>query len=328
MADNVSALPASMQARRAALEATPTGDGSNPTPAPVPAASPAPAPASDLPQSQTNVTISREEFNGLQALEGKAKRAEARADALAGDVEALNQRLTELLHASKGSPTPRPRGPPAAAQVESWEPTPVTFTDEETKDYGESKSYIAKVVQEVLNTTLPKLMARVDTLEAQIDGVKSVAEGASKTASGVKARSYTDQVRAKVPEFDECVNHKYWHDFTESTDPITGDTWAVVIQNMLAREYVDGMVRVFDTFKQKYGVGKPAAASGYEGGMPSGGSGGDGLEVETGPKMLPFSKRKEASKKYINKDISFEEYEKIKAEYDKAESEGRVDYDK
>lgn len=325
MADNVSALPASMQARRAALEATPAVEGS-PTPSPSPA--PSLTPVVEVPQSQTNVTISREEFNGLQAAEGKAKRAEGRAEALALDVEALNQRLTELADASKSIPTPRRSAPPAAAEGESWEPTPVSFTDEETKDYGESKSYIAKVVQEVLNTTFPKLMARVDALEDQISGVKSIAEGASKTAGGIQARSYTEKVKAKVPEFDECVNHKYWHDFTESTDPATGDSWSEVIKNMLNKEYVEGMVRVFDTFKQKYGVGKPAAASGYEGGMPSGGAGGDGLEVDNGPKMLPFSKRKEAHKQFVNKDISFEEYEKIRAEYDVADKEDRVDYTK
>lgn len=325
MADNVSALPASMQARRAALEATPPVEGS-PTPSPSP--TPTPTPVVEVPQSQTNVTISREEFNALQGAEAKARRAEGRAESLALDVEALNQRLTDLADASKSNPTPRRNAPPAAAQVESWEPTPITYTDEETKDYGESKSYIAKVVQEILNSTLPKLVDRVDVLEDQINGVKSIAENASKTAGGIQARSYTDKVKARVPEFDECVTHKHWHDFAESTDPATGDTWAQVIQNMLNKEYVDGMVRVFDTFKQKYGVGKPAAASGYEGGMPSGGAGGDGLEVDNGPKMLPFSKRKEAHKQFVNKDISFEEYEKIRAEYDVADKEDRVDYTK
>lgn len=319
MADNVSALPAAMQARRAALESQ--GQDPAPAPAPVPAAAPAPAPAEP---TEAKVTISREEFNDLQAAAGKARAAEGRTEALQMDVEALTRRLTELEDGSKGSP--KPAAKPAAA-AESWEPTPVQFTEDETKDYGESKSFVAKVVQEALNSALPKLTSRIDAIEEQLSGVRTMAEGASKTVSSVRAKTYTDQVRDKVPEFEECTGHKNWRDFTEATDPDTGDTWAELIQRNFAKENVAGMVRVFNKFKEKYGVGKAPTATGYEGAIPGGGSGSD-EEIDTGPKMLPFSKRKEAHKKYINKEISYEDYEKIKSEYDAADREGRVDYQK
>lgn len=319
MADNVSALPASMQARRAALESQ--GQDPAPAPAPAPAAAPAPAPSEPV---EAKVTISREEFNDLQAAAGKARAAEGRTESLQMDVEALTRRLTELEDGSKGSP--KPAAKPAAA-VDSWEPAQVQYTDDETKDYGESKSFVEKVVQEVLNKNFPKLVARIDAIEEALGGVKSLAEGASKTVSSVRAKTYTDQVRDKVPEFDECTGHKNWRDFTEATDPDTGDTWAELIQRNFAKENVAGMVRVFNKFKEKYGVGKAPIASGYEGAIPGGGSGSD-EEIDTSPKMLPFSKRKDAHKQYINKEISYEDYEKIKSEYDAADREGRVDYQK
>jgi hypothetical protein len=326
MADNVSALPAAMQARRAALEGNAPND---PTPAPAPVAAPAapaptPAPAPTEPApTGSNVTISRDEFNELQASAGKARAAEGRAETLTMDVEALTRRLTELEDASKG--ITKPAAQPAA--VETWEPTPVQFTDKDNEDYGESKPFVIKVVQEVLNTAFPKLAARIDAIEEALGGVKTIAEGASTAARTVRAKTYTDQIRDKVPEFDECTGHKHWHDFTEATDPDTGHTWAELIQSNFDRENVPGMVRVFNKFKEKYGVGKAPAPTGYEGGIPNGGSGSDD-DVPTGPKMLPFSKRKEAHKKYINKEISYEEYEVIKSEYDAADREGRVDYNK
>jgi hypothetical protein len=327
MADNVSALPSSMQARRAQLENA--GNDApvvaTPTPTPVePAAAPAPA-ASDT-VSEERVTISRAEFNELQAASGKAARAEGRAESLALDLEALTQRLTEVEAASKA--TPKAEKTPAAAKVESWEPTPVSYTEEENKDYGESKDYISKVVTEVLNSVLPKIMGRVDALEEIIGNVKTVAEGATRTIAADKTKTFTDKVKEIVGNFDECVHHKHWQDFTASRDTDTGFQWEQLVRSNLEAENVDGMVRVFNKFKEKYGVGKPSGPTGYEGAMPGGGSGAATDDIETGPKMLPFSARKEAHKKYINKEISFEEYEKIRKEYDAADAEGRVDYNK
>lgn len=327
MADNVSALPAAMQARRAALQGQ-EGGSSEPAPASTPVAAPAPAaPAAPAPAptpTDAKVTISREEFNELQASAGKARSAEGRAETLAMDVEALTRRLTELEDGSKA--IPKPAAKPAAA-AESWEPTAVQYTEDETKDYGESKGFVAKVAQEVLNDALAKFATRIEAIEEALGGVKTIAEGASKTASNIRAKTYTDQVRDKVPEFDECTGHKHWRDFTGSTDDDTGFTYAELIQNNFSKENVPGMVRVFNKFKEKYKVGKAAPPSGYEGALPGSGSGSD-EEVDTGPKMLPFSKRKEAHKQYINKEISYEDYEKVKSEYDIADREGRVDYNK
>lgn len=328
MPDNVSALPASMQARRTALEAqASTEHNAAPAPAPAPAATPAPAPAPAEPSTtvttETKVTISRDEFNELQASAGKARAAEGRAETLAMDLEALTRRLTELEDGSKSISKP----PKTAAPGETWEPTPVSYTDKDNEDYGESKSFVEKVAREVLNGELPKFVSRLEALEEAIGGVKTIAEGASKTATSVRAKTYTDQVREKVPEFELCTGHKHWRDFTESTDPDTGFTYAELVQNNFNRENVSGMVRVFNKFKEKYGVGKAPAATGYEGSIPNGSSTVD-EEVDTGPKMLPFSRRKEAHKQYINQQISYEDYEKVKAEYEAADREGRVDYNK
>ena len=328
MGDNVSALPASMQARRAALEA---GAEVHVPAAPAPAA-PAPASSTSAPTelhlpapsstvTDAKVTISREEFNDLQAAAGKARAAEGRAETLAMDVEALTRRLTELEDGPKGST--KPAATPVAA---TWEPTPVEYTDKDTEDYGDSKPFVMKVIQEALNRELPKLIARLEAVEEQVGGVRTLAEGASKAASNVRAKSYTDKVRERVENFDECTNHKNWRDFTESTDPDTGDTWGELIQRNFNKENIPGMVRVFKTFKEKYGVGEAPKPTGYEGVLP--GNSGTGEEPPQGPKMLPFSDRKKAHKQYINQEISFQEYERIKNEYDAADREGRVDYNK
>lgn len=315
---DVSVLPTAMQNRRQQLES----EGTMPAPASTEPVANTSAPTEPAANTDAKVTISRDEFNELQAAAGKARAAEGRAEALRLDVEALTQRLTDLELASKGNPSPTPSAPAADA----WTPAQVDYSDKENEDYGESKPFVVKVVNEVLNGMVPKLLKRLDDIEAQLGGVKTIAEGASKTATSVKSKSYTDQVREKVGNFDECVNHKHWRDFTESMDSDTGFTYAELIQNNFGRENVTGMVRIFDKFKEKYGVGKAPQPSGYEGGLPN--NGGVDTDISTEPKKLPFSERKAAHKQYINKEITYEEYEAIRKKYDAADREGRVDYNK
>lgn len=315
MAENVTALPSVMQTRRAQLAELETPTTVVETP-PVP-------PNSD----GEKVTISREEFNDLQAAAGKARAAEGRAEALAMDVETLKTRLTDLETAAKGNGKPNADTPPAAQE---WEPLDVGYTDQEQTDYGESKSFVVKAVNERLNEVVPKLLARISKLEAALGDVKVVAEGASKTATGVRAQTYNDRVREALNkegvDFDECVNHKHWQDFAMSVDPDSGYQYMEMIRNNVQKENVQPMVKLFLKFKEQYGVGSKKAPSGYEGAAPTGTSA--VTDGSGGPEMLPFSERKEAHRKYINHEISYEEYEKIRKKFENADKENRVDYNK
>lgn len=315
MAENVTALPSVMQSRRAQLaelEAPPTVVETPVTP-----------PNND----GEKVTISRDEFNDLQAAAGKARAAEGRAEALAMDVETLKTRLTDLETAAKGNGKGSADAPPVA---QDWEPLDSTFTDKEQEDYGESKGFVVKAVNERLNEIIPKLLARINKLEAVLGDVKMVAEGASKTATGVRAQTYNDRVREALNkqgvDFDECVNHKHWQDFAVSVDPDSGYQYMEMIRNNVQKENVQPMVKLFLKFKEQYGVGSKKAPSGYESGTPTGTSA--VTDINDGPEMLPFSERKEAHRKYISHEISYEEYEKIREKFDKADKENRVDYNK
>lgn len=315
MPEAISALPTAMQQRRVQLvqDDTPSVEVETPTPVTV--------------IDESKVTISRDEFNDLQAAAGKARAAEGRAEALGMDLEALKTRLTELESVAKGNGKPSGEAPPAAAD---WEPLDAAYTDKDNEDYGESKSFVVKVINEQLNAVVPKLLSRIASLEASLKDIRNVADGASKTASSVKAQGYTEKVKEKLAEdggnFDDCVNHKNWSDFTQSSDPDTGYTYAELIKSNLERENVTGMVRVFNKFREKFGVGKTKQPTGYEGALPTGVA--TPSNDDEGEKMLPFSERKEAHRKFINKEISFEKYEKIRQKFEAADKENRVDYNK
>lgn len=299
------ALPASAQAQKDALEKLPVNE-TPPIEAPKPLETP----------TATSVTISRDEFNELQAAADRVKAADGRAEILQGDLDVLTKRLTDLETASKGKPSADLTPAPAAL------PT-VQYTEKENEDYGDSRDYIRKVCTELLGEVLPGVLKEFDT---KLEGVQSVATKASQNSDRLVQKSFTDKVKDRVPEFEACVDHKHWHAFTQSMEPVSGLTYGECIQNNLDRENLTGMVNVFDTFKKKYAVGAKPNDDAYAGALPSGNTpppnnGNEGKEI------LKFSDRKELNKKMMQQKISPAEYEVEKAKYTLAEKEGRLNYD-
>ena len=321
-------LPAAQQAKMDALR-TPSGndDGTPPT---QPTATPSAAPPSV--DSSTSVTISREEFNALQASADRVKAAEGRAENMQMDLETLQARLTALEKAPKDIPNGGTGGERRAAppvEDDDWAPAEVQFTEQETTDYGESRAFIEKVVLETLNKVLPKVLGSVKGLKGALAEVKEqVATTVQRTAQ-VEGRDFNDQVRAKLKEdggdFDQVVNHEHWRAFCESVDPDTEDQYYLVLQDAVAKRKMGVVLRVFKAFRTKYGLLARSGTTGYEGAAPGGGS--HVPDSSTAPNKLPFSERQKAHKKFINGEMSAAEYQVIAEEYSKAEKEDRIDYD-
>lgn len=311
-------LPASAQARLDQLrtEGAPAGD----PPAGDPPSPPAPSSAA----SGESVTISRDEFNELQAAAGRVRAAEGRAESVQMDLETLQGRLTALETAAKGIGKGEGSLSAPTESDDDWTPAPVQFSEDEVKDYGESRAYVEKVVMDVLNKVLPKLLNGVKNVKGKLAEIEStVTQNVQKTQQ-MEGSDFTNKVREKVGNFDEVVNHQHWKAFAESEDPMNGLTYADTIRVAVQGRKLGVMERVFNDFKQKYGLTGRPTSTGYEGGAS--GNGSKLPESNTEPKMLPLSVRKEAHKKWINKEISDADYNRIYEEYAAADKEGRVDY--
>src|SRR5690606_20118865 len=126
----------SLQAAAATADAPPAA----PPAADAPPAAPAAAPAA---QSGETVTVSREEFNDLQAQSGRSQTAQRAADAAALEVEEMRHRLTELEAQVKEKPNADelPRQPKQAkpGDIHNIDVSGVSFTDEENTNFGESR---------------------------------------------------------------------------------------------------------------------------------------------------------------------------------------------
>jgi hypothetical protein len=314
-------LPASAQARLDALrtEGAPAGD-----PPPSSETPPATPPVAGNGES---VTISRDEFNELQAAAGRVRAAEGKAESVQMDVEALQARLTALETAGKGSGKGEETPPATTETDDDWQPSQVQFTDKENEDYGESREFVVKVVLDTLNKVLPKVFGSVKNLKTALAETKQLAEGTVRNVERVEGADFTNKVREKVGNFDEVVNHQHWRAFAEAADPkdeMGQRTYADTIRMAVQARKLEVMERVFNDFKTKYGLTGRPTTTGYEGGAS--GNGSRLPETNSEPEMLPLSKRKEAHRKWINKEISDSEYQRVYDQYAAADKEGRVDY--
>ena len=277
-----------------------------------------------------NVTMTREEFNDLQAAADRVRAAEGRMENLQMDKEALEARLTALENASKGNGQGGSSSQPSASEADEWSPSEVQFSDQEHADYGESESFVEKVALKVFNREFAKIFPSIKHIKGALSKVEETTNSNARRTQEVEGRDFNDQVKAALTEkgvnFDDVVTHQHWRAFCESDDPQTGLQYAQVLGTGIQNRKKPVVTRVMMDFATKYGLAKRSnSGTGYEGGAPGGGSRLPERNDE-GENILPFSKRKEAHKKWIDKQITDAEYQRIADEYSKAEKENRIDY--
>lgn len=322
MAD--SKLPSAMLGKKEELERQESGTQEPQTTPPAKDDPPADPPHNK--NEADRVTISREEFNELQAKADRVKRAEGQAQSLRDDVEALQARLTDLESAPKGrgmgdAPAPAD-APPAAIQ---FDPAPVPLTEKEKEDFeSDTVELITKIARNIARQEIASVLP---SIEAKLGEIDKAAKNAVTTVGKVSTNSFTGLVRnevAKFSNFDEIVNHQHWQSFLQGVNDLAGEDYATILTNNIRRENLQGVVKIFRMFFDKY-MGTPSRPEGYAGAEPSAAT---ALPDSNNKReILRISERREAHKKFISKQINLEEYEAIKQKFDIADREGRVDYD-
>jgi hypothetical protein len=280
------------------------------------------------PNNEPRVTISREEFNELQAAKDRLAAAERRTDAVRGDLEALQSRLTELEEAAKGSGQGAAPASSGAVVIPA-DASQIPLTDKEKADFEEDTiALMEKIAENVYRRNFARDSAKISE---SIGEARQAADNATKTVGKVSNNQYTERVAAEVAKFSDfqtIVSHPHWAAFTQAEDDISGQSYAQLIQHNLNTNKVQPMVNIFKKFYDKYLKDEPNT-DGYAGGVPTGSN-----NVDTGapngnkPKMLKYSDRQKAQQDYLAQPrrISYDDYQAVKKEFDEADREGRVDY--
>lgn len=301
-------------------------------PAPAPTPAPTPTPAATEPPTPTptpasqgeRVTLSREEYNALQADAGRATAATGREQMLAMELEEAQQRLTELRASGNGTATPPASAPASSAPASA--PTAIdvsgtTFTDEENTQFGDSRGYIEKVARleaaRIVNELLPGITA-------QISEAKQAATGAATTVQQNAARAFHSEVTGRVKDIQTLIKDKNWDAFLDSIEPFSGAPFGVLLTHNVNSKNLDAVVNIYDAFRTKYIAPLPSSA-GYSGAAPS--SNGT-IEPPTPPsnEKLKISDRKKASDDYKKNRITYDQLQEVDKKFKEADKLGNVDY--
>lgn len=324
MTTTTSALPSVMQHKLDQMRGEVNTPPAEVPPVTPPATPPVEVPPGSPPANDNNagerVTISREEYNEMQAEAGRAKTLASREEVARLALEEANHRLTELQNSNKSVPTPAaPAAPASAAPV--VDTSNITFSDEENDQYGESRAYMEKVVDlrvaEILNRVLP-------TLHASLEEVKQSATSAATSVEKNNAQTFHASVVAAVPDLAELIKHKHWPAFLDEVEDFSGATFDAVLAHNVNKRQLQPIVKIYDTFRIKY-VKPPESNAGFAGAVPGGGAAQLPPDKNQVVK-LKVSDRKKASEDYRKGRITYDELQVVSKKFEEADALGNVDH--
>ena len=323
MPEVLSALPRAKQVQLESLE----NAGKEPI---TPAAPAAPAvetpPATPVPggaNDEGTVTVSRSEYNELQAAAGKVHTLAAREETARLRADELTQRLTELERVVKDGGKPAAPTPAPAPSLTIEAPQ---FSEEEEKAFGDSRDFITKVVRAELAPLVQQINDLIGGLKTDITSTKEVTTTVAANLAKGKEKDFFRRVSEAVPSIKAIISHKNWADYLDEVDEMTGHTLEQLLAYNVKNERLDAVVRIYKNFAEKYLVKDNSVISGYAGGgKPNANSSGEEGN-QTQVVKLKQSDRKKASEDYRKGRLTWEKLEEINKAFENADKLGNVDY--
>lgn len=330
---NESKLPAAQQARRAELEAaaasdnnatdnvTPIGTVQRPTTvAPPTVTTPSVTSLSDDAANPPVITgkITAKELQSLRDKAEKADQAARRSSMLELELVEAQARLTQLEASAKASATDAPAAAPAPSSLHI-DPGATDLDPEEEATYGSSQDYINKLtkkqIADLVNPQLTALDARLRALEG--------------SAGNQASQAFRDKVKNAIgaDKFEAILVHPKWVKFIDKPMPGAGMKYAEAIGVAHHNAKLDDMTEIFGRFEKQYMHDEGTdEGTGYEGISVVGSSGAQPVTPSTN-KKLKMSDRRQASDDFVKGRITQAELNAIKAEFEKANKEDRIEND-
>lgn len=332
-----SALPSVMQKKVEGLRQqmdTPPAPTGEVAPAPagdIPPPTPTGLPNADSVQTSTEkVTLSRDDYNKLQADADKASNSNATLERTQLELEEARHRLTELESRGKGGIDPAAPVAPAAPGGDSSSlriADDVSIDPEEEEKFGESRAYVEKVAAKLVASLMNPILAQFKTL---FDDVSNKTETVGQQVLRSQQDDFKNRVMKAVPDLEALINHKHWKDFLIARNELAGVTYEELLSHNISNGNVDGMSAIYKLFRDKYGITDTpsGAATGYEGAAVGGEGGSAQIPGEIAAKKLKWSDRKRASEDYRfgRNGMTHEKLQEIDKQFKAADAKGLVDY--
>lgn len=203
------------------------------------------------------------------------------------------------------------------------------LTDEERETYQASITVIDKIVKAQMNPLMSQLQ--------EMDGMARAAVQANEM-------DFVGRVRDQVPAMEQIVNDPRWTAFLQTNIPGTPFRYLDSLSQAHNSRDLQSVVSTFSAFmggqrqqppqppmQTPYNAQPPQQTPGYQPPMqqrvvPQTGTGGSPVSANGGKQMLKWSVYEQASSEYTKGNMPRDQFMKVRALYEPALSEGRVNY--
>ena len=219
----------------------------------------------------------------------------------------------------------QPQQPEHQGPKPLFDPSEIQITDEEISLYGkDATAYAEKIAKRVMQQVHEKAIL---PLQQQIYQQQQELNKSRVDSATQQSQLLFQRVQAAVPELPKITQSQEWRNYLNTPAPGTGGAVAMrtLLETNIRQGNFDGIKEIVDIYLDR------SKQSGLQSQVSPGRS-----QVSTPPstlatrkpKQLAYSKFLSAINKYASGQMSYEEFARIEAVYDKAAVEDRINYDK
>lgn len=206
-----------------------------------------------------------------------------------------------------------------------FDPSEIQLTDEEINLYGkDATAYAEKIAKRVMQQVHEKAII---PLQQQIYQQQQALNQNRVDSVTQQSQLLFQRVQAAVPELPQITQSQEWRNYLNTPAPGTGGAVAMrtLLETNIRQGNFDGIKEIVDIYLDR------SKQSGLQSQVSPGRS-----QVSTPPstlatrkpKQLAYSKFLSAKNQYVSGLMSYDEFSRIEAVYDKAAVEDRINYDK
>lgn len=233
-----------------------------------------------------------------------------------------NAAMTQMMQggAQQHQQQPEHQGP-----APLFDPSEIQLTDDEINLYGkDATAYAEKIAKRVMQQVHDKAIL---PLQQQLYQQQQALNQSRVDSATQQSQLLFQRVQAAVPTLPQITQSQEWRDYLNTPAPGTGGAVAMrtLLETNIRQGNFDGIKEIVDIYLDR------SKQSGLQSQVSPGRS-----QVSTPPstlatrkpKQLAYSKFLSAKNQYVSGLMSYDEFSRIEAVYDKAAVEDRINYDK
>lgn len=220
---------------------------------------------------------------------------------------------------------PRPQQPAPQEPAPLFDPSEIQLTDDEINLYGkDATAYAEKIAKRVMQQAHEKSIL---PLQQQLYQQQQVLNKSRADSAAQQSQLLFQRVQAAVPELPQITQSQEWRNYLDTPAPGTGGAvpMKALLETNIRQGNFDGIKEIVDIYLDR------SKQSGLQSQISPGRSqvsNPPSTLATRKPRQLAYSKFLSARNQYASGQMSYDEFSRIEAVYDKAAVEDRINYDK